>query len=582
MKKKQNKGLLTRYGKNIDHQCVHNDYPRPQMIRKNWMNLNGEWNYAIHDENTLPTHAIGSILVPFSPEAMCSMAEFIPERNEVLWYWRKLEWKKDNQRVLLHFGAVDQCCQVYVNSTLVGKHVGGYLPFSLDITKVMLEGENSVTVRVTDQSENELYAYGKQKVKHGGIWYTPQSGIWQSVWLERVPMNYIQKIKLTPHYDEKNIEVEIFHNFIEEVVFQVTVYDETEKLIEKKSTGSRIIIQLDEFKSWTPSHPFLYGLKICAGNDEVTSYFGMRKFHIGVDKFGIKRLMLNNEAIFHNGLLDQGYWSDGLYTPPSDQAMIDELEKIKELGFNMLRKHIKIEPLRWYYHCDRLGILVWQDFVNGGIPYNPLIIQVLPFINVHLDDHNYQRFGRANEQGRAIYRQDMQDTVELLYNCVSLAVWVPFNEGWGQFDSVQITDELRKLDDTRSIDSTSGWHDQHAGEFDSKHVYYKPYKFKKDKEHRVHVLSEFGGYSCGIKGHMASDKLFGYRMFKDEKTLSAAYGKLYEDEIIPAIEKGLSAAIYTQVSDVEEEINGLFTFDREVLKLDEELVKTVNRKLVIK
>lgn len=581
MKKKQNQGLFTRYGKIIDDECVHNDYPRPQMRRNHWVNLNGEWNYAIHNATQVPSVSLGKIIVPFSPEALCSKAQFIPERNEVLWYWRTFDWIEDDRRVLLHFGAVDQCSEVYLNGALLGKHEGGYLPFSFDMTQYLKQGENQLCVKVVDDCDNELYAYGKQKVKHGGIWYTPQSGIWQSVWIEHVPISYIQRLKLTPHYDEASIEVEIFHNFIEEVVFQVTIYDQGKKLIERKSTSSRIVLQIDDFKSWTPSDPFLYDMEVVAGNDKLTSYFGMRKFHIGVDTKGIVRLMLNNEAIFHNGLLDQGYWSDGLYTPPSDQAMVDELMKIKELGFNTLRKHIKIEPLRWYYHCDRLGILVWQDFVNGGAPYNPLIIQVLPFMNIHLSDHTYNRFGRANELGRAIYRKDMRDTVNLLYNCVSLAVWVPFNEGWGQFDSVLISDELKKLDNTRSIDSSSGWHDQHAGEFDSKHVYYKPYKFKTDKYHRVHVLSEFGGYSCGIKGHMASDKLFGYKMFHDQKTLTEQYVKLYEDEIIPAIEKGLSASIYTQVSDVEEEINGLFTFDREVLKLDEVKVKAINQKLAI-
>jgi hypothetical protein len=332
------------------------------------------------------------------------------------------------------------------------------------------------------------------------------------------------------------------------------------------------------FRYWSPDDPFLYTLKIAAGCDEVTSYFGMRQFGI-VKEQGIPRLSLNGESVFHSGLLDQGYWSDGMYTAPSDEAMIWEIKEIKKLGFNMLRKHIKIEPLRWYYHCDRLGILVWQDFVSGGGPYSNMVTQYLPFIGIQLrNDH--KGFGRGNENGRRIFERDAARTISLLGNVVSLSVWVPFNEGWGQFDAKRIAEKIRETDNTRLIDHASGWHDQQGGDFASSHVYYKPFRMKLDKLNRLQGLTEFGGYSCPSEGHMASDRLFGYRMYKDTDAFNSALEKLYREEVIPKIENGLTAAVYTQVSDVEDEINGLFTFDRSVLKAAPEMMQRINKELL--
>ena len=314
------------------------------------------------------------------------------------------------------------------------------------------------------------------------------------------------------------------------------------------------------------------------GGDAVQSYFGMRKFGtVTVD--GKKLTALNGRPIFMSGVLDQGYWSDGLYTPASDEAMVYDIQKMKDCGFNMLRKHIKIEPLRWYYHCDRLGMLVWQDMVSGGERLDPLVIQAAPFLGIHLSDRKYERFGRGGEGGREQYMKDLEDTVALLYNVVSLAAWVPFNEGWGQFDSLLAAQEIWDRDPARLVDHASGWHDQGGGDFKSRHVYFKPVRLKNDKR-RVLALSEFGGYSLPVSGHMASDRLFGYRMYQSGEEYMEALVRLYEAEVIPCMEKqGLSASVYTQVSDVEDEINGILTFDRKVCKVDEIKMKAINQQL---
>ena len=332
------------------------------------------------------------------------------------------------------------------------------------------------------------------------------------------------------------------------------------------------------FHPWSPEQPFLYDVDIVLGADRVTSYFGMRKFSV-VRHQGRQVLALNNAPYFQTGLLDQGYWSDGLYTPPSDEAMVYDIRTMKELGFNMLRKHIKLEPLRWYYHCDRLGMLVWQDMVSGFESFDPLYTQVLPFIGVQLKDTPSRRFGRAGEAGRRQYERELEGTVELLYNCVSLCLWVPFNEGWGQFDAARMAEKVRALDPTRLIDHASGWHDQGAGDLRSYHVYYKPVRMKHDGR-RALALTEFGGYSLPLAGHYTTEKSFGYRVYRDADRWMDAVEKLYENEVIPLIAaQGLSAAVYTQVSDVEDEVNGLLTFDRRVCKPDAARMWRINEKL---
>ena len=583
------KHLFTRWGESIDRVCPLSEYPRPQLKRAEWVCLNGTWEYAIQarqevDSLELPSKYDGEILVPYSPECLLSGVGRQLLSGEILWYRREFRFDSPEQgkRVILHFGAVDQNCVVYIDGQEVGTHYGGYWPFSFDITDFVKSMPTVITVAVTDESDRGIEAYGKQKLERGGIWYTAQSGIWQTVWAETVPEQHIEHIKITPCCESSEVEFEIAFasTGADTVPIEVRVFDGEQLVSEGFFDTCTFALSLPDFRYWHPDDPFLYRVEIKAGDDEVESYFGMRTFGILRDSDGHPRLSLNGKPIFHTGLLDQGYWSDGMLTPPSDEAMVWEIEEVKKLGFNMLRKHIKIEPLRWYYHCDRLGMLVWQDFVSGGGPYSEFVTRYLPFIGVRLkDDGENKGFGRANMEGRTVFKRDMARTVNLLYNSVSLSVWVPFNEGWGQFDAKKVCDELRDMDDTRTIDHASGWHDQYAGDFASYHVYYKPFRMKPDKHGRIQALTEFGGYSCPSEGHMATDKLFGYKMYNGKQELNAAIARLYFEEVIPKIKHGLAATVYTQVSDIEEEINGLFTYDRAEIKIDAEVIRGINKEL---
>ena len=574
------KNLFTPFGEKVaQEEMPLNDYPRPQLVRDNWQNLNGSWFYVINQQEEKPSHWTEKIRVPFSPESLLSGVQKNVRPEDRLWYKRDFHYEMaKNKKVILHFGAVDQVCEVWLNGILVGSHEGGYWPFSIDITS-SVKAENELIVKVKDASDNSIHAYGKQKQVHGEIWYTPQSGIWQTVWLEEVPKNYVTTLNLTPKFDEKMIQIQIEMVKKPESV-EVVIRNQGKEIHRSKTQETLVEITLPHMIPWTPDTPHLYDVEIIADQDCVKSYFGMRKFSIGKNNQGHTVPLLNNEPIFYNGLLDQGYWSDGLYTPPSDDAMIYDITVLKELGYNMLRKHIKVEPLRWYYHCDRLGMLVWQDFVSGGEPeYNNWVIKYLPFVNIQLKDDNYPLFRRASEKSRKVFQREMEETIALLKNVTSLAVWVPFNEGWGQFDSTAIGDRVRELDATRLVDYVSGYHDQGKGDFKSPHIYFKKYRLKPDKHDRIQILSEFGGYSCPTENHMTTDKLFGYKMYKTKEKLTTAYVSLYEREIIPAIEKGLSGTVYTQVSDVEEEINGLLTYDRRVLKLDRLKIKALNQRI---
>ncbi len=570
--------LLTPWGEALDREHPLPEYPRPQMKRDSYVNLNGPWRYAFTHESLRPLDWGGEIVVPFAPESVLSGVGRQLQSDEFLWYERSVTLPEgfNAGRVLLHFGAVDQIADVWWNGASAAHHEGGYLPFSVDITRYLRSGENTLTVRVRDSLVNTPHAYGKQKYRRGGIWYTATSGIWQTVWLESVPENYIERIELTPDFDARLLRWRARTPAPQKI--HVTVRMDGELIAQSYHESEGVCrIQPEYFHPWTPEDPFLYTVTFEMGDDRVESYFAMRKFGFASWR-GHRVLALNGEPYFHNGLLDQGYWSDGLYTAPSDEALIYDIETMKRLGFNMLRKHIKIEPLRWYYHCDRLGMLVWQDMPNGGAPYHPAIVSTPLFTGVHLPDGLYPLFGRADRRGREQFLRDMDETVRHLYNCPCIALWTPFNEGWGQFDALGAATRLRTLDPTRLVDHASGWHDQGGGDLRSYHIYFKPLKMQSDGC-RALALTEFGGYSLPIEGHI-SGKKFGYRMYASAADWQKDYVKLYEEQVLPLIEsQGLSATVYTEVSDVEDELNGLLTFDRRVCKAEERVLRPLNKKL---
>lgn len=552
-------------------------YPRPQMVRDSYFSLDGEWDYKIlkGDLSLKPEDVKsydGKIRVPFSPESMLSGVNRTLLPDEALVY-RTFFKKQQDGVALLHFGAVDYKCKVYVNGHLATEHIGGYTPFECEIQNFLKEGENELFVCVTDPSDTAPISRGKQATNHGGIWYTPTSGIWQSVWTEYLPKEYIKKVVIRPDFDSKTVEIRAEIN-----TGAKNFVVKTEDGKEYVSSDGKVTINCSGCTPWTPETPALYRFELKHGQDKVGSYYALRKFSVGRRKDGKPCFMLNDKPYFMTGLLDQGYWSDGLYTAPSDDALIYDIELAKKCGFNTLRKHIKVEPLRWYYHCDRLGMIVWQDFVNGGGKYNPFAILLLPNIGINVKDSHYGFYARKDKEGRELYYKEMKEITDLLYNSPCIALWTPFNEGWGQFDSLKTCEYLRTLDDTRLIDHASGWSDQ-GGEIRSIHKYFVPFKMPA-KEKRPVVLSEFGGYSMKTEDHSFSDKIFGYAIFNDADKLNEAIEKLWKTELIPAKQSGLCASIYTQLSDVQSEVNGLVTYDRRVIKVDEEKLRKLNIKLI--
>ncbi|WP_262403749.1 glycoside hydrolase family 2 protein [Actinomadura sp. CNU-125] len=592
---------MTPWGEELDPDEVLPEYPRPQLVRGGHLNLNGRWRYAFAPaEPDGPEAYDGEIIVPFSPESPLSGVNRRLLPGETLWYRREFDApdlpndpdgsdRSDRSdasdgrdgRVLLHFGAVDQWCRVTVNGAEAGTHDGGYLPFAFDVTGLLRDGgPNTLVVEVRDPSDTGDLGWGKQKLERGGIWYTAQSGIWQTVWAERVPNLFVERLTFVPHLDDSCVEVTV-HAAGGDA--RVTVEADGRTVARAQAAaGTPVRIPLDDVHAWTPEDPFLYDVTVELGDDTVTSYFGMRSFGVGPDENGIPRLLLNGRPYFHAGVLDQGYWPDGMYTAPSDAALVHDIATMKRLGFTMLRKHIKVEPLRWYHHCDRLGILVWQDFVSGGGPYRPEVVSAPAFLPVRLDDsgeRGHRRFGRADAAARERFRREMRETVEHLRSVVSIAVWVPFNEGWGQFDAADVAREVAELDPTRTVDHASGWHDQGAGDLRSLHVYFRRFRVPRRRDGRVLVLSEYGGYNLRLDGHAWNDEDFGYRRYHDAARFGGAFARLHALQIVPAIPLGLSATVYTQLSDVEDELNGLLTYDRKVCKLPERLVRGVNRRL---
>ena len=568
--------LMTPWGEHLDENCILTEYPRPQMRRNSYLNLNGRWEYAITDSDESPPRWDGTILVPFSPESALSGVGRSLQPGQTLWYRREVIVPQGfipaDGRLLLHFGAVDQEAAVYWNGRLLGRHMGGYNAFTLDATDA-LGPCNSLVVRVHDDTDASFHSRGKQKTRRGGIWYTPQSGIWQTVWMEAVPRHYIESLRIVPLFDQSAVEVMV--RCSQPLQCEATVDGRTVPF----TSGEPARIPMPDFRAWSPEDPYLYDLSVTLGEDRVESYFGMRKMEVRADRGGVKRLFLNGEPYFQSGLLDQGYWPDGLYTAPSDEALIYDIQTAKAMGFNLLRKHIKVEPMRWYYHCDRLGMLVWQDMPSGGGKYRFSTITLPLVTGIHRRDNHYRAFARASSQGRGEYMDELEEMVGQLFNAPSVVLWVPFNEGWGQFDSTLVMERLRALDPTRPVDPASGWHDQGAGELRSLHVYFKPFRFRRDRRGRALALSEFGGYNLRVDGHCFNQKDYGYRRLPDAAALWWDFSRLYEREVLPAVPKGLCASVYTQLSDVEDELNGLMTYDRRVVKLDADEVRELNERL---
>ena len=534
-----------------------NDYPRPQLRRDDWLCLNGRWELSFGGRT-------GEILVPFCPESLLSGVEEAPKCGETMTYRRRFTVPETwaGRRVLLHFGAVSREAEVFVNGVSAATHDNGYLPFEVDITNELRAGENELAVRVRNDLDPR-FPWGKQKARRGGMWYTPVSGIWQTVWLEPVPERRIQRLSVKIEGDTARITV--FG------AAEGTVWFEGRAL---PLTDGQVELTPAEPVRWTPDDPRLYWFTIISGEDRVDSYFALRTLSVEPDAKGLPRLCLNGKPFFFHGLLDQGYWSDGLYTPAAPELFAEDILAMKELGFNTLRKHIKLEPERFYYDCDRLGMVVFQDMVNVG-KYSFWRDSALPTAGfLRRDDKKLH----TDPETRRNFLEAMEATAELLGNHPSICCWTIFNEGWGQFDADAAYDRLRALDDSRFIDAASGWFAQSRSDVESLHNYFRPLRLGRDRS-RPQVISEYGGYVWKVPEHSFDpDRSYGYRKFRDGETFGTAMAGLLE-RLVPLAEQGLCAAILTQLSDVEDETNGLVTFDRRVRKLSPAKLAPIAEKL---
>lgn len=582
--------MLTRFGRELDPEAVLAEHPRPQLRRDAWLSLNGWWDYAITPITAArPSEWDGRILVPFSPEAPLSGVGRSLGPREALWYRLELPQEPAGERLLLHIDASDRHTTVWLGDEVVGEHHDGYSPMTFELTAALAaDASRELVVRVTDPTDTEPGARGKQSSTRGGIWYTPQSGIWQPVWLEAVPATYVSRIELEPSFTagdapQGELSVRVFADGPSAGPARVRVLRAGEPVAEAVVPAvERAVLTIPDARPWSPADPFLYDVEVILGDDRVSSYAGIRSLGTAVGPDGARRFTLNGEPVLHMGLLDQGYWPDGLLTPPSDAAMVADIEAARDAGFTMLRKHIKIAPARWYHHCDRLGMLVWQDAVNGGGRYNRLTTQ-LPVVSAFRlnDTRNRRLFARTDARDRAAFEASLDAMIAQLRNHPSIVGWVPFNEGWGQFDAARVAAHVAELDPSRPVDHASGWHDQFAGDVLSLHVYFRRFRMPSRRRwrDRAVVLSEFGGFSWAIEGHRWNDREFGYRRFPDRESLAAAVTSLWRDELAPAVEQGLAGFVYTQLTDVEDEVNGLLTYDREVVKIDSELMRSLNAEL---
>ena len=532
-------------------------YPRPQLKRNSYVNLNGVWELDA-EGNTMP------ILIPFCPESRLSgIGRHFPEGEDLIYRLRfTLPEGFRKERVLLHFGAVDQCAEVFLNGMELGEHSGGYTSFTFDITNTLRE-ENILEVGISDDLYDRTQPYGKQTLKRGGMWYTPVSGIWQSVWLESVPETYIENLDIRTDLHAATITVT-------PALDGTILCDGKEYPLE----NGKAVITPQNPKLWTPETPYLYDFTVIAGDDRVESYFALRTIEDKVVK-GIHRLCLNGKPYFFHGLLDQGYWPDGIYTPAHPACYAEDILSMKALGFNTLRKHIKVEPEEFYYQCDKLGMVVFQDMVNNG-DYSFFRDTALPTVGIQkLPDKHMHR----DEATRKEFLRCMAETVKQLKNHPCILYWTIFNEGWGQFDSDNVYETMKALDSGRIIDSTSGWFRQKKSDVDSRHIYFSPWNSLKVSDKPL-VLSEFGGYALPVEGHLFNpEKAYGYKSCKSLEDFQSSIEKLYREKVLPAAKNGLCAAIITQVSDVEDEINGFLTYDRKVSKADQAAMQRIAQDL---
>lgn len=569
--------IKTRWAETLDPKHVLPEYPRPLLERRDWMNLNGLWDYAIKPAGENEPHTFdGKILVPFAVESSLSgVQKTVGEDNE-LWYKTDFKlpsgWKGKN--IILHFGAVDWKADVFLNDIKIGTHAGGFTPFDFDITPHLKQGEQKLVVKVFDPTDKGYQARGKQVNDPHGIWYTPVTGIWQTVWLEPVSRKYISGVKNVADIDNNKMKVDVSaRNADRSDVVEVRILDGDNLVnVAKAVAGQSLEINIPGAKLWSPDSPFLYDMEInlySGGKltDQVKSYCAMRKVSMKRDQAGVMRIQLNNEDCFHFGPLDQGWWPDGLYTAPTDEALMYDIRKTKDFGYNMIRKHVKVEPARWYTHCDRLGILVWQDMPNGDK-------------NPHWEMHAYFNGTESvrTRESEDNFRREWKEIIDFLYSYPCVSVWVPFNEAWGQFKSPEIVAWTKAYDPSRLVNPASGGNHYRSGDMLDMHSYPGPRIFIADPE-RVNVLGEYGGIGLPLKGHLwQKDKNWGYVEFKNSKEVTDKYIE-YAEVLKKMISSVYSGAVYTQTTDVEGEVNGLITYDRKVVKIDEERLRKINREI---
>ena len=570
--------IKTSWGEQLDPKNVLPEYPRPIMERNDWKNLNGPWKYAITKKGD-PTPAAyqGDILVPFAVESSLSGVGKMINEKEELWYQRTFDvpsaWR--GKQILLHFGAVDWKAEVWVNDVKVGEHTGGFTPFYFDITSVLNKGNNDLVVKVWDPSDRGEQPRGKQIANPHGIWYTPVTGIWQTVWLEPVATQYITNLKTTPDIDNNSVKVEVAANTTSADKVEVKVFD-GKNLVAKGAALNGVPVELAmpaNAKLWSPDSPFLYNMEVTLYKDgkaidQVKSYTAMRKYSIRKGQNGITRLQLNNKDYFQFGPLDQGWWPDGLYTAPTDEALVYDLKKTKDFGYNMVRKHVKVEPARWYTHCDQLGLIVWQDMPNGG-----------PSPQWQARNYFNGREVIRSAASEANYRKEWKEIIDCLYSYPSIAVWVPFNEAWGQFKTPEIVAWTKEYDPSRLVNPASGGNHYTCGDILDLHHYPGPNMFLYDPR-RATVLGEYGGIGLVVEGNtwVNDKKNWGYVKFNTSDEVTNEYIK-YGKHLLELIQKGFSAAVYTQTTDVEGEINGLMTYDRKVIKMNEAKVREINQQI---